>query len=476
MLHIRHICLLCSIVILAVFCFAIPKSAYSVTPPDTTISIDASAVMGSNSWYTSAVPITFTATAGTNPVKSITYWIDSGTPTTVNSSTATTTLIQQGTHTLYYYATDTQDVTESQKSFEHKIDLAAPYNWSSFTVVNSGNSHTFTITVNVQDKTSGLDNAAAEFQYSVDEGSNWGYYSTLTNCGSTWNNNLWRTVTITPNTAGTLTATVNIPSTDYCNSNWSNTKYLRIRIKDMAGLQSTKQYALMAPWMQTSGGDIFSDGNIDMTTEGSPSSNGVVMTNSNTINNLTSSQGWYVRDYNYAIQSYYMDYYNKLGSSAQALPSTLPTTSGIYYSTDLNITSTKLPAALATTQNLALVIFVYGDLYIDTNVTLHSTSSIVWVASDDLGIKNSVTRADGFFISGGDFSSSYNGGSSNQLTINGGVLSLGDLEFPRSLSGTTNLTTPAEVINYNPSILINYNMLNLFRVSPNLTWKEVIQY
>lgn len=462
---------------LIVASFWIPK-AQADTLPNTTYSIDASAETGNNGWYISAVPITLQTTAGTNPVQSITYWIDSGTPTTVNASSTTIILIAQGTHTLYFYAKDTLNNQEATKSFAYKIDLVAPGNWNTFTVTQSGNNHTFTISNKVTDKSSGIDNLTAEFQYSVDDGSTWGYYSTLTNCSSTWNNNAWRSATVSPNTPGSLSVTVNIPTTDYCNSNWANTKYIRFRIKDMAGTQSTKQYALMAPWMMTNGGDIHSEGIIDMTTENGSSATGIVSTADNTINNMTSSEGWQMRNYSVPIisSSVYMDYYNKLNSAAQNLPSSLPTTSGVYKTTDLVVTGTKIPAALSTTQNLALVILVNGDLYIDTNISLHPTSSIVWVVTNDTGIRNSVTSVDSNFFTGNEFNSSYNGGSNNQLTIEGSVAAFGQIILDRSLSGTNNLNQPAEIINYNPMIFANPFLLNALNLDSTVTWREIIDY
>jgi hypothetical protein len=456
----------------------IPK-ALAITLPTTTYSIDASAVTGSNGWYISAVPITLQVTQGTNPVQSITYWIDSGGATTINASSTTITLIAQGSHTLNFYAKDTSDNQEVTKSFSYKIDLVAPGSWNSFVVTNTGNAHTFTITDKVSDKTSGIDNLTAEFQYSVDDGSTWGYYSNLNSCSSTWNNSAWRGISVTPNTPGTTTAvTVNVPTTDYCNSNWANTKFIRIRIRDMAGLLSTKQYALMAPWMQTTGGDVHSEGMIDMTTEGTNSTTGIVSTASNTINNFSSSQGWEIYNYpNTSISStVFLDYYNKVNNRAITMPANIPSTSGVYKTTDLVVTSSTLPSGIATIQNLSLVILVNGDLYIDTDINLHPTSSIVWMVSNDTGIKGTVTTVDSNFFTGGNFNSTYNGGSDNQLTIEGSVTAFGSITLDRSLKGTDNLNSPAEIINYNPRIFTNPLLTTYLNLSPNTVWKEVIDY
>lgn len=453
-----------------------PQKLFADTPPTTSISIDASATMGSNSWYTSAIPVTLTATQGTNPINRIEYYIDSGAIATSSANPARLTLIQQGTHTLHYYAVDQNGLAETTRNFDYKLDIVAPTNWNTFTLTNSGNAHTFTITVKVADKTSGLDNLTAEFQYSVDNGDTWGYYSNLTQCSSTWNDNQWRSASTSPNTPGTNTATITIPSTDYCNSNWADTKYIRIRIKDMAGLLSTKQYALMSPWIQTTGGDVYSKGNIDMLTEGSPGSEFMVMTESGVVNSFSSAPGWTLKNYSLTADPFYTTYWAKLGSAAQTMGSTIPTTAGVYkVNSSLTVSSTTLPAGFSNQQNLGPVIFVNGDLYIDTNISMQSNSTILWIVSGDVGIKSSVTRVDGLFLVDGEFMSSYNGSGSTQLVMNGLVAtSLQTPNLSRSLGGTSNTNTPAEVFNYTPQLFLNNNLISNIKATPTITWKELI--
>ncbi len=456
----------------------IPVNSFSASPPTTNYSIDASAEMGNNSWYISAVPITLTATPGTSPVESITHWIDSDPQTVSLSNPTTRTLIAQGQHVFNFFAKDTANITEATKTFNYKIDLLAPKNWSNFTLTNSGNAHTFTISITVSDVTSGLDNTSAEFQYSVDGGSTWGYYSNLTQCNSTWNDNQWRAASISPSTPGTPTGTITIPSTDYCNSNWSETKYIRIRVKDMAGLQSTKQYALMAPWIQTSGGDIYSNGPIDMLTENGPAATGIVITATDTINNFTSTQGWNIKDYEITSQSIYSTFYNKFGGSAQPFPSSIPTTLGstVFIGNDTAVNSSYIPAQLSTAQNIALVVFINGDLFIDGNIQLHPSSHIVWIVSGNVGIRNSVTRADGIYFIDGEFDSSYNGNSSNQLLITGSIFANQGIHLTRSLSNSNNLTTPAERIVFSPGVFFNTTLTSLMRIATTITWKEYTPY
>jgi hypothetical protein len=449
-----------------------------LTPPSTFLSIDASATVGSNGYYTSALPITLLATAGSNPVSNISYYIDSNPVATSSSNPTNLTLIQQGTHVLNYYATDDSGLSESVKNFSYKLDIVAPTNWNKFTLVNSGNSHTFTITVNVTDKTSGLDSSSAEFQYSVDNGSTWGYYSNLEQCNSTWNTDQWKSASISPNQSATTSAQINIPSTDYCNSNWSSTKYIRIRIKDMAGLTSTKQYALMSPWIQTTNADVYSLGDIDMLTEPNPGATGLIISSSNTINNFSSSSGWNLKNYTINNSSFYSSFWSKIGSEAQTIPtnSAIPGSAGVYISnTSMTISNSSLPSGYSNATNLGPIVFVNGDLYIDANMQLDKSSTILWIVSGDVGIKNNVNRVDGMFFVDGEFMSSYNSSSNDQLVINGIVAtSTTSPNLSRSLNGTSNITTPAEVINYNPRTLLNNNLISNLKAAPTITWKEII--
>jgi len=449
------------------------KTTFSNTPPTTSYSLDASVTTGSNGWYTSAVPVTLSAVASTNPVQNITHWIDSGAQTVSTSNPTTRTLISQGPHTLRFFATDTASTVETTKSFDYKIDLVAPGGWNTFTPTQSGNNHTFIISVRVTDRTSGLDPATAEFQYSTDGGSTWGHYSTTTSCGSTWNSNGWRATTLTPNSA-TTSGTITTPAINFCNSNWGNTKFVRLRIKDMAGLLSTKQYALMSPWIQTSGGDIYSKGDIDMITEQGTTATATVISESAVQNNITSSRGWNIKGYSIPSEQYYESYSNKFKQNAVTLPGAFPTVSGVYETNDYALSN--VPGGLSTAQNRAIVVFVFGDLFIDTNVQLHQSSSVVWIVSGDIGIRASVTRADGIYISNGAFDSAYNGNGDDQLTINGLIVSNNGITLSRSLKNNDNLSQSSERILFTPSIFTNTALNNLMKINSKLTWKEYITY
>lgn len=474
MLNKKLIFRLSAIMAITIIVLAIPKSSLSDTPPTTTLSIDASATTGSNGWYTSAVPVTMTAVPGTYPVTTIHHWLDSDPPTISSNNPATRTLVVQGTHTLNYFATDSNNQIEATRSFGYKIDLVAPAPWTNFTLTQSGNNHTFIITVNIADKTSGLNPATAEFQYSVDDGTTWGYYENLDKCNGTFYTDQWKAASVAPNTPGTSTGVITIPKTDYCNSDWATTKYIRIRVKDMAGLLSTRQYALMSPWLKTTGGDVYSASNIDMLIEQGTTVGGAVITATDTQNNMTSAQGWSVTNYPMTVQGYYSPFITKFGDNTTALPATFPTTSGVYTTNSLSLSS--VPNSLSTAKNKAIIVFVNGDLFLDTNVQLDPSSTIMWIVSGDAGIKRTRTRADGLYFVDGEFNSAYDGNSNDQLTINGLIAANNGIILSRSLNGNDNLTKPSEMIYFTPSVFINPQLMKLMKLSTGITWKEYITY
>ncbi|MGD0272864.1 MAG: G1 family glutamic endopeptidase [Gaiellaceae bacterium] len=100
-------------------------ASFSVTTPPVTI---ASGYDGA--WHNSAVQVTLTATdyAGGSGVKSITYSVDGGMPTTVDAAATQVTIgapadhSNDGVHTLSFYSTDNDGNQETAKSVTVKID------------------------------------------------------------------------------------------------------------------------------------------------------------------------------------------------------------------------------------------------------------------------------------------------------------------------------------------------------------------
>jgi hypothetical protein len=91
------------------------------------------------------------------------------------------------------------------------------------------------------------------------------------------------------------------------------------------------------------------------------------------------------------------------------------------------------------------VVFVNGDLAIDTNVTVASGSFLGFIVSGNIDIKDTVATVDGFYFTSDTFST---GTGSTALALNGTFVA-DEFDLERDL-GSGNSTTPAESFNYRP--------------------------
>ncbi len=323
-------------------------------------------------------------------------WFDGASISTSVTTTQTNFAVSAGgNHTLSYYSKDFSTNSETSKNDSFKIDAKAPSKWVNFTLADGGNSHTFLVSIKVSDSVSGIDASSAQFQYSVDEGVTWGHYSTLTGCNTTFNSG-WRSASVSPNTNGTTTVTISTPAIDFCNSNWATSKKIRFRIKDMAGnLSQSSDFTINGAWVRIGSGEIGSNYNIGMQT-GTQTAHAVISKGS--LSGITSTSGWYVEDYDSTLPFQNYDTWYSKYTTTTGLPSgRLPTTSGRYrVNTDFTIASSTIPSGLSTTQNLSAVIFVNGDLNINSNYSLHNSSGIIFIVKGDITVGNSVSAIDGY--------------------------------------------------------------------------------
>jgi hypothetical protein len=107
---------------------------------------------------------------------------------------------------------------------------------------------------------------------------------------------------------------------------------------------------------------------------------------------------------------------------------------------------------------------------------IQKNTTLIWIVSGDIGIKDNVTRADGIYLTDGAFSTAYNKESDSQLVINGLIVANNGFELNRSLKNNDNLSSPSERFIYNPGFFTNINLLSLLKASPTITWKEYISY
>lgn len=465
-----------------------PVSAFDNTPPITSAIL--SGTVGSNSWYTTTVDVTLTASDSQSGVGSTEYWLDTDPHNIINFLPNSPTTVQfnvssSGTHTISYFSTNKDGVAESTKSTApFKIDTSSPFNWENFGSATAGNSHTYKLNISVDDSTSGLDPDSAYYNYTVD-GINYGYYTNTTQCNSGFNTedpdkkpdgagSGWKKVpTISPNSAGSLTMTLTTDSIDFCNSSWDLTEALQFYIKDLAGNESYKIQLLFGPWMQTSGGDLHSQGDISFSAQGASD---YLVSSKGSINNMTSNQNWYTAGYDLASAAVsYNALYVKLGSPGTALPNgKLPKVKGSYFvNGDYTIDSGTIPSGLSTTKNFGAVVFVKGTLTINQNYSLDPSAGIVFVTRDGISSDKGVNSFAGFFITDGKVDLGYNGNNSTQLVITGSLVGNSAWHFGKNLGGAANIGSASEKINFQPSYLSNKDLVDLLTVNPTYSWTEV---
>lgn len=395
------------------------------------------------------------------------------------------TVSSEGTHKVNYFSTNNDGVKEATKeSEEFKIDSVGPENWRNFTLTDSGNAHTFTVSITVDDKKSGIDVSSAYFQYKVNEEQGFGYHSNLTNCNSSWNGNEWKPLTtVNPNNNGEKTVTLTTPAIDYCDSTWGEGESIKFKIKDMAGNEVIKERALLAAWLSTKNGNVHSNGGINFSSTGSEA-NGEYIVSSTTapIVNFTSEKDWLVSPYDTVSSLNYQYFLGKSPSSPTLPLGRLPTTSGFFINAsdcdqntrDFTVDSNVIPSGYENVQNLAAIVLICGDLTVKNSFNLHPTSSLIFAVKGKVKISKKVETMAGFYISDGEINSSYDGNDGNGLTLYGGLVSNGGFDFrTRSLKDKLNLTNPAETFVLQPQYLINKELIDLLVGNSKYIWQEV---
>lgn len=134
----------------------------------------------------------------------------------------------------------------------------------------------------------------------------------------------------------------------------------------------------------------------------------------------------------------------------------------------------NISSAWVVGSNDSYVVFVDGDLEIDSNITVQPGGFLAFVVNGDITVGSLVDSLQGIFIANNDFvtESNYVSGSTNDiaLEVEGTVVAWGTTSFGRNL-GTGNVTTPAEKFSYRPDFLVNMPAkMKAFA----LEWTEVV--
>lgn len=381
----------------------------------------------------------------------------------------TNTFASPGSHTLEYYSLDNlQNEELPRKTLSFKIDSTAPSNWRGFGSYRFGNDHTLISQITVDDSTSGLNTSADSFQYSVDGGQNWGYYSNLLSCNSSWVANGWSSVPITiPPFNGSTTATLFTPPVNYCNSDWQVCKIIRFKESDLAGNESTKDVCINGAWIKVSG-DVGANAGINFSAAAPQDNSDGVIVASGSVGNFSSSRGWLVQNYPIMVVPGYSSLLSQFPTVTSLPQGKLPAISGRFLvNSSYTISSSTIPSNYSAAQ-FSAVVFVNGNLTINSDLDISPGSALLFIVSGDVLVDKNVNTIEGQFIIDGKIDTSYNGNKGSALNLYGMVVA-NDFVFSRSLSQNAD-SQPSEQVIYQPKNLLNLpSVLGSFSVS----WREV---
>jgi hypothetical protein len=324
-------------------------------------------------------------------------------------------IYQNGENRLEYFAKDATGNIEPTSTRLIKIDSRSPTGWSNFVSTRQGNEHTFMSAIDVFDRESGLKGDSAKFQYSLDAGVSWGYYSNYGACKGNFIKGGWIDINERYSN-GDAFGRLETPAINYCNSNWKTCKTLRFSVSDISGRESTKDICLNGPWFSTAKADIFAKGKISQ--NGSPGgyTGSFFIFGGGDISNVTSNIS--------AIFPYFDSSLN-IGSFEDMLflqkdivqTSAFPSSSGVWlYSGNLSISSNTIPTSVKNATALP-VLFVDGDLTINSAILINEGGGVIFIVSGDIEIDRNVSEVDAGFISFGSFDSAYNGGANSSLLL-----------------------------------------------------------
>lgn len=388
-----------------------------------------------------------------------------------NSATDTyidNTFSAPGSHSLEYYAQDFSLNEElPHKVLTFKVDSTSPSNWRGFTTDQSGSDHTLKSEIKVDDSVSLPDPAEARFQYSVDGGLTWGYYSDLTSCSSNFVADGWSDLVTTESENGGQTLEIKTAAVDYCNSNWQICKIVRFKVKDLAGNEAQKSICINGSWVK-SGGDVGSNYNISFASSGGSDNADGLIISKGAVAGFTSSSGWTIQNYGALSLKTYAEWLSKFPTTTTLPSGKLPVISGRFINnSSFTISSSTIPASFGTATFTA-VVFVNGNLTINSNLSLSNSSAVAFIVSGDVLVDKNVDAISGAYLVDGKFDTSYNGNKGTKLTVNG-LVSANTIDFNRSLSQNPE-TMPAEEIFYKP----NYLTLLSSQIGEALvSWREI---
>jgi len=294
-----------------------------------------------------------------------------------------------GTNTLQYYSVDQAGNIETVKTLTLKIDQTPPGNWAKIEINHEPTDREYEIMIStdVEDATSGLSSETRYFQYKVL--SDYGSYKNLMNCSTEWQSGAWEELQIYPQNDGSNTTKLKTKKVSFCDNVWNTCKAIRFKAYDLAGNTSTKEYCINGPWITTvGGGKVKANHGIDMMVEANGTSNtdGIIEVGTDRIEFFTTSVNYKARYLPKLKKHSYQDFWDT--TKDKTTTTSVEGNSGLFYINGNYIFDT-VPASL-NGQTYSQIVFISGDLTINTDITIPQASTLLFIVKGDVKISKQV--------------------------------------------------------------------------------------
>lgn len=414
-----------------------------------------------------------------------TLWLDAVSISTGAVPTTTTFTVgsDSSSHTVAFYSVDVAGNVEgyscSSPTYHcvtFKLDQTPPGNWHDSGAFRGlfGSNHELYVYTNVQDPTSGISTFTDKYQYLTVRNPTFGRFQSLIGCSTSWQENSSVILISPPFLPGVHTAYLLTPKTDFCDSNWKICKVVRFMAEDLAGNTSYKDHCINGPWIRLRGeGLVRSNKNINMISEPDvDNTDGVIEVQGTAVDYFTSTRDWIVRESPIPDYASYQELLDLTKNPTSITDGQLTKTSGVYKITgDFTIDNQALPSQFSST-TFNQIVFISGDLTIETELTINSSSTLLFVVEGNANIAKAVNNVHAGILADGDISTAYDiaeGDATNTLLLKG-IFSAAKFNFQRTLQGTNNSNTPSDDFTFEPKYLVQ---LKDYFGKYSVTWKAV---
>ncbi len=399
-----------------------------------------------------------------------------------NATTEVTIGSDSESHTFEYYAVDVATNAEAYgcpatNCVTFKLDQTPPGGWYDSGAFRGffGPSYMLWTYTNVKDETSGLSVFTDKFQIKTELNPEFGIYSFILSCSSTWLPDSWFLLISPPFIPGVKEAFLLAPKTSFCNDNWNICKLVKFYSEDMAGNVATKDFCVNGPWIRLSGeGMVRANSHIDMLAEADgDNTDGLIEVGGNTIDFFSSSTDWEVRDSPPPIDYNYQRSWDDMSSVKEEITDgNLRSETNIYFvDSDFTVNSGNTPGDYDDA-TFDQIVFINGNLRIENDLEVHDNSTALFIVKGDVEISKTVELVDVGIFADGDFFTSYDiaEGDSTEILVLRGVFSANKFVFQRTLVGTSNSDLPSEDFIFEAKYLVQQRDFYKNRV---IDWSSV---